>query len=84
MYEKFITDFEHRINPLSLVEICLPIARQYHDPSLAIVFLEKLREKVKHEQQPSILCSTAIGAIYLEQKNFDATKAFKLYFLVLN
>jgi hypothetical protein len=53
----------------------LPIARQYQDPALAIVFLEKLREKVKHEQQPSILCSTAIGAIYLEQKNFDATKA---------
>lgn len=29
MYEKFITDFEHRINALSLVEICLPIVRQF-------------------------------------------------------
>lgn len=29
MYEKFITDFEHRINPLSLVEICLIVVHQY-------------------------------------------------------
>jgi hypothetical protein len=29
MYEKFITDFEHRINPLSLVEICLIMVHQY-------------------------------------------------------
>ena len=74
MYEKFISDFEHRINALSLVEICLPIVRQYQDPALAVNFLEKLKEKVKHEIQPSILCSTAIGAIYLEQKNFEMAK----------
>jgi 26S proteasome regulatory subunit N9 len=74
MYEKFITDFEHRINPLALVEICLPIVRQYQDATLAVNFLEKLKEKVKHEGQPSILCSTAIGAIYLEQKNFEMAK----------
>lgn len=74
MYEQFITDFEHRINPLSLVELCLPIVRQYQDPAQAIKYLEKLKEKVKHEQQPSILVNTAIGAIYLEQKNFEETK----------
>jgi len=67
-YEKFISDFEHRINPLSLVEICLPVVRQIQDSQQAVKFLEKLKEKVKHEQEPSILCNTAIGAIYLEQK----------------
>jgi hypothetical protein len=40
-----------------------------------LLFLEKIKEKVKHELEPTILCNTAIGAIYLEQKNFDATKA---------
>jgi len=73
-YEKFISDFEHRINPLSLVEICLPVVRQIQDSQQAVKFLEKLKEKVKHEQEPSILCNTAIGAIYLEQKNFELTK----------
>lgn len=74
MYEKFITDFEHRINPLSLVEICLPIVRQYQDFQLAVAFLEQLAGKIKHEQEPKILVNTAIGAIYLEQKNFEETK----------
>lgn len=74
MYEKFISDFEHRINQLSLVEISLIIIRQYQDPTQAVQFLEKLKEKVKHEPEPSILCDTAIGAIYLEQKTFDLVK----------
>lgn len=74
MYEKFIIDFEHRINTLSLVEICLPIVRQYQDFNLAVKFLEKLAEKVKHDRESKILVNTAIGAIYLEQKNLEATK----------
>lgn len=74
MYHKFITDFEHRINTLSLVEICLPVVRQYQDFNQAIQLLESLSEKVKHEREPRILVNTAIGAIYLEQKNFEATK----------
>lgn len=76
MYEKFISDFEHRINPLSLVEICLPIVRQFQDSAIAINFLTKLREKVKHEMEAQVLISTAIGAIYLEQKNLDQAKKF--------
>ncbi len=74
MYEKFIRDFEHRVNTLSLVEICLPVVRQYQDSHLAIKFLETLCEKVKHDREPRILVNTAIGAIHLEQKNFEATK----------
>jgi hypothetical protein len=41
---------------------------------LAIEFLEKLKEKVKHEQDSRILCDTTIGAIYLEHKQFDLAK----------
>ena len=68
MYEKFISDFEHRINQLSLVEICLVIVRQYADATLALAFLDKLREKVKSEPEPRILCSTAMAMINLEQQ----------------
>lgn len=74
MYEKFITDFEHRINPLSLVEICLPIVRTVQDPAVAVSFLEKLHEKVKNENIPALLTRIAIGAIYLEQKKLDDAK----------
>jgi 26S proteasome regulatory subunit N9 len=76
MYDRFITDFEHRINPLSLIEICLSIVRTCPDPTVSVQFLEKLKEKVgKHEAQlPLILIRTAIGAIHLSQKNLDETK----------
>jgi len=93
MYEKFITDFEHRINQLSLVEICLPIVRtckglffisilridctktsQFFRPKSGSDLFGKLKEKVKHEPEAVILTSTAVGAIQLEQKNFEATK----------
>jgi 26S proteasome regulatory subunit N9 len=74
LYDKFITDFEHRINQLSLVEICLPIIRQYKEANQALAFIDKLKEKVKHEPEAVILCNTAAGAIQLEQKNFEQTK----------
>jgi len=41
-----------------------------------VKFLEKLKEKVKHEQQPTVLCNTAIGSIYLSQKNMEMAKKF--------
>lgn len=41
---------------------------------MAIKFLETLAEKVKHDREPRILVNTAIGAIHLEQKNFEETK----------
>lgn len=76
MYEKFITDFEHRINQLSLVEICLPIVRLFKDASLSVSFLEKLREKVKQEQEALVLVDSALGAIHLENKNLDLAKKY--------
>ncbi|XP_077319595.1 26S proteasome non-ATPase regulatory subunit 13-like isoform X1 [Lithobates pipiens] len=36
LYEKCISDFEHRINPLSLVEIILHVVRQMTDPTVAL------------------------------------------------
>ena len=44
LYENFISEFEHRLNPLSLVEIILHVVRQMTDPNVALSFLEKTRE----------------------------------------
>lgn len=74
MYDQFIHDFEHRINQLQLVEICLPVARAYKEPAQAISFLDNLKEKVKHEDISRVLCATAIGAIRLEQKQMAEAK----------
>ncbi|MEE6510922.1 hypothetical protein FKM82_031257 [Ascaphus truei] len=74
LYENFISDFEHRINPLSLVEIILCVVRQMTDPTVALAFLEKTREKVKSSDEAVILCRTAIGALKLNIGDLQATK----------
>ncbi|XP_072277848.1 26S proteasome non-ATPase regulatory subunit 13 [Pyxicephalus adspersus] len=74
LYENFISEFEHRINPLSLVEIILNVVRQMTDPTVALTFLEKTREKVKSSDEAVILCRTAIGALKLNIGDLQATK----------
>uniref|UniRef100_A0A8B9GUF4 26S proteasome non-ATPase regulatory subunit 13 n=1 Tax=Astyanax mexicanus TaxID=7994 RepID=A0A8B9GUF4_ASTMX len=74
LYENFISDFEHRINPLSLVEMILHVVRQMPDPNTAITFLEKTREKVKASDEAVILCKTKIGSLKLDINDLPATK----------
>lgn len=74
LYENFINDFEHRVNPLSLVEIILHVVRQMTDPAEALTFLEKTREKVKSSDEAVILCKTAIGALKLNIGDLQTTK----------
>ncbi|XP_055505081.1 LOW QUALITY PROTEIN: 26S proteasome non-ATPase regulatory subunit 13-like [Leucoraja erinacea] len=74
LYENFIGEFEHRINPLSLVEIVLHVVRQMTDPNVALTFLEKTREKVKSSDEAVILCKTAIGALKLNVGDLPVTK----------
>uniref|UniRef100_A0A8D3DUK5 26S proteasome non-ATPase regulatory subunit 13 n=1 Tax=Scophthalmus maximus TaxID=52904 RepID=A0A8D3DUK5_SCOMX len=74
LYDNFLSDFEHRINPLSLVEIILYVARQMSDPKDAITFLEKTKEKVKSSDEAVILCKTSIGSLKLKINDLPATK----------
>ncbi|TNN49472.1 26S proteasome non-ATPase regulatory subunit 13 [Liparis tanakae] len=74
LYDNFISDFEHRINPLSLMEIILYVTRQMKDPKDAIIFLDKTKEKVKSCDEALILCKTSIGKLKLEISDLPATK----------
>uniref|UniRef100_A0A8C1GYX4 26S proteasome non-ATPase regulatory subunit 13 n=1 Tax=Cyprinus carpio TaxID=7962 RepID=A0A8C1GYX4_CYPCA len=66
LYENFLSDFEHRINPLSLVEIILHVAKQM--PGTARCFL------VKASDEAVILCKTSIGSLKLDINDLPATK----------
>nr|KAG5694100.1 hypothetical protein BaRGS_033719 [Batillaria attramentaria] len=74
LYENFITDFEHRINPLALTEICVLVVKQISEPKQAVEFMEKLKEKVKSSDEAKILCLTTIGNIRLRNKDFENVK----------
>lgn len=73
-YENFIREFEHRVNPLSLVEIILHVVRQMTDPNVALTFLEKTHEQVKSSDEAMILCKTAVGALILNIGDLQVTK----------
>ena len=47
LYEQFLSDFEHRINPLSLVELILVIAEELTDHEKALALFKKTEEKIK-------------------------------------
>uniref|UniRef100_A0A8W8MJE7 26S proteasome non-ATPase regulatory subunit 13 n=1 Tax=Magallana gigas TaxID=29159 RepID=A0A8W8MJE7_MAGGI len=74
MYENFIADFEHRINPLALAEIMVYIVKQMTDIDTAVSFIEKMKEKVKVSDEAKALCLTTLGTIRLRNRDFPATK----------
>ncbi|XP_059046792.1 26S proteasome non-ATPase regulatory subunit 13 isoform X2 [Achroia grisella] len=75
LYNNFLSTFENKINPLSLIEICAHIVEQYANKKEAIAFLEKMEPKVKVNDEALTLCKVLQGQIYLEQLNdLDATE----------
>uniref|UniRef100_A0A663M2H6 26S proteasome non-ATPase regulatory subunit 13 n=1 Tax=Athene cunicularia TaxID=194338 RepID=A0A663M2H6_ATHCN len=62
LYENFISEFEHRVNPLSLVEIILHVVRQMTGKS------------PYYSDEAVILCKTAIGALKLNIGDLQVTK----------
>lgn len=74
VYHNFISEFESRINYLSLVELVSQVVEQIHDQNEATAFLLKVQEKVKTDKEAVILCKTLIGQIKLHQKNYDEAK----------
>ncbi|CAF3397161.1 unnamed protein product [Rotaria socialis] len=73
-YENFLSDFEHRINQLALVEIIIPITRTFKQVDQAIEFIQQIREKVKNNSVAVLLCDITIGKAYLVTKNLIETK----------
>jgi 26S proteasome regulatory subunit N9 len=74
MYECFISDFEHKINPLSLVDIAVVVSKEINGGEEAITFLKNIREKVRNDRSATILCMTALGTRLLQQNKFDELK----------
>jgi len=74
MYVNFISDFDHRINPLALMEIVLVISKQMKDAKEINEFLQKVKDKVKDNEEAMVLWLTTTGNISLKQREMDAVK----------
>lgn len=71
-YDNFVSEFEHRINSLQLVEIALPIARFSFktDKANAYEFLSKIEKTVQKDKQAVVRVHT--GQIELKLAHKDA------------
>ncbi|XP_050587973.1 26S proteasome non-ATPase regulatory subunit 13 isoform X2 [Bombus affinis] len=69
LYINFLSTFENKINPLSLVEILAYVIQQFQDKQEAIKFLEKTESKVKSNNEAVALCKVLTGQILLEKLN---------------
>ncbi|XP_002734515.1 26S proteasome non-ATPase regulatory subunit 13-like [Saccoglossus kowalevskii] len=78
LYEHFLSDFEHRINALSLTELVVIIIKQIKDPDESVAFLEKIKEKVKANEEAVILCMTAMAIIKLRTGKLEECKVIVL------
>nr|UCK81615.1 26S proteasome non-ATPase regulatory subunit 13 [Arenicola marina] len=74
LYNNFISDFEHRINPLALVEMCVFVVRQFKEIKDALDFLDSIKEKVKACEEAAVLALIIKGNIQLKEREMDATK----------
>jgi len=74
LYEQFLSDFEHRINPLSLVELILVIAEELTDHEKALELFKKTEDKTKGNKEAKVLIMTAMGLLQLKQNNLEEVK----------
>merc|ERR1712018_939072 len=76
LYTNDIADFEIKLNPLSLVDICTPIVNRFEDAEEALQFLEKIGDKVKARTEAFGMTRVLIGKLQLTQfKDVAKTKA---------
>ena len=74
LYEKFVVDFEIKINPLALVETCVFILKHINDYEQCLSFMTKLMQKVKANQNAKLLCQVLIGKLKLANNDLKGVK----------
>ncbi|XP_015588768.1 26S proteasome non-ATPase regulatory subunit 13 [Cephus cinctus] len=77
LYNNFLSTFENKINPLTLVEILAHVVLQFQDKQEAVKFLEKAETKVKGNNEAVALCKVLTGQILLDKLN-DQDRAKKI------
>lgn len=76
LYTNVIADFEIKLNPLSLVDMCTPIVNRFEDAEDALQFLEKIGDKVKANTAAFVMTRVLVGKLQLTHfKDMTKTKA---------
>jgi len=76
LYQKFIKEFETKMNQLRFVRIVLVIMREFKEPAECISFLQAVSEKISPEREKEAfsLCLTEIAWLKVKLNLFDDCK----------
>ncbi|XP_075526862.1 26S proteasome non-ATPase regulatory subunit 13-like isoform X2 [Dermacentor variabilis] len=74
MYENFISEFENKMKPLSLVEIAAQVSQSIPDVEQRLGFITKTKEKVKADPEAVVLCNVLYGQNKLAVKDMASVK----------
>lgn len=76
IYQEFIVDFEARLDPLSLAFIGTVVLERFTSSEEAVVFVEKIGEKVKMHNEAYAMTKVLVGRIKLHKyEQHKETKA---------
>ena len=78
VYQDFIVEFEAKLDPLSLAMISMVILDRFTSAEEAIIFVEKIGEKIKMNKEAFALTRVLVGKIKLHQ--FEQQKETKVRF----
>ncbi|KAK8776443.1 hypothetical protein V5799_030212, partial [Amblyomma americanum] len=74
LYDNFISDFENKMKPLSLVEIVAQVSHSIPDVEQRLAFITKTKEKVKAEPEAVVLCNVLYGQNKLAASDMTSVK----------
>ena len=73
-YENFISDFETKINGLTLIEIIGYVIKQMPSHETRVEFITKMKDKVKNNREAVILCNIFLGQSMLSAEDLKGVK----------
>lgn len=74
LYDNFISEFENKMKPLSLVEIAAQVSQSITDLEQRLAFITKTKEKVKAEPEAVVLCNVLYGQNKLAANDMTSVK----------
>ena len=73
-YENFISDFETKMNYLTLIEIIAYVLKQIPSHEARVEFINKMKDKVKANREAHILCNIFLGQSMLLVNDLKGVK----------
>lgn len=74
LYYEFVSNFEHRINELVLVEIIIDILVAFEKPDEKLQFIRHIRDRVKSNALAVLSCDVVYTQVLLDAKRYSETK----------